>query len=275
MMKKVIIKSIIMLIVIATLLITLLPVTYAETRNNNPMLKAIKINGIDIDPTFEMFTTEYVVTVNDDVKQVEVEGIPDDENAKVEVIGDKNLKEGRNEFEIKVTAENGIATQSYFVYITKGDPTKANANLKTLKVGEYELAPNFDKDVINYAFEYPQSLENIEVEAISEAENAKIEITGNENLQEVIQTIEVKVTAEDGKTLKTYYLTAKKADIPVEDPAGNEGEQNATNTMQQPDDDTSSKTNYTLWVMAGIVLLIIIVVIGSKIYKGRKMKNEK
>lgn len=274
-MKKVTIKLIMISILIIALLIALLPITYAETRNNNPMLKGIKINGIDIQPTFEMFTTEYVVTVGDDVEQANIEGIPDDENATVEVIGDKNLKKGRNEFEIKVTAENGVATQSYFVYITKGDASKANANLKSLKVGEYTLAPDFNKDVINYAFEYPQSLEKLEIEAIPENENATIEIRGNENLKDVIHTIEIEVTAEDGQTVKTYYLTAKKADMEVEDPTGNENEQNITNPAEQADSNNLNERNYMPIIILGIILLIIVMIVGIKIYKGRKMKNEK
>ena len=270
-MKK---KSILIGMLIITLLIGLLPTVYAETRNNNPMLKGIKINGIDIQPTFEMFTTEYVVTVGNDVEQANIEGIPDDENATVEVIGDKNLKEGRNEFEIKVTAENGVATQSYFVYITKGDASKANANLESLKVENYELAPNFDKDVINYAFEYPQNLESLEIEAIPESENATVEITGNENLKDASQTIEVKVTAEDGQTVKTYYLTAKKADMDVEDPAGDDNniDENSTNSIEETPE---KKPNYTPAIIIGIILVVIMIIVGMKIYKGRKEKNEK
>ena len=273
-MKK---KSILIFMLIIALLIGLLPIAYAETRNNNPMLKGIKINGIDIQPTFEMFTTEYVVTVGNDVEQVEIEGIPDDENATVEVIGDNNLKEGRNEFEIKVTAENGVATQSYFVYITKGDTSKANANLESLNVGDYELAPNFDKDVIDYACEYPQSLEKLEIEAIPESENATVEIIGNENLKDVSQIIEVKVTAEDGQTVKTYYLTAKKADMEVEDPAGDETIDGiSTNITEETSNDNSlNKRNYIFGIIVGLLLILIVIMIGIKIYKGRKIKNEK
>ena len=39
-------------------------VNATDAKNNNPMLKAIKINGIDIEPTFDMLTTEYVVNVD-------------------------------------------------------------------------------------------------------------------------------------------------------------------------------------------------------------------
>ena len=108
----------------------------ADEKNNDPMLKEIKINGVDIDPAFEMFTTEYVVNVDSNVTTAKIEAIPDDSNAKVKISGDKNLKEGRNVFEINVTAENGKDKQNYYVYITRGDKEKSNANLKSLKIGE-------------------------------------------------------------------------------------------------------------------------------------------
>ncbi len=156
------------------------------------------------------------------LKKVVIEAIPDDSKAKVNVVGDKNLKEGRNVFEINVVAENGKDKQSYYIYITKGEKEKSNANLKSLKVGEYELAPKFDADTINYAFEYPKNIEYLNIEAIPENEKSKIEVIGNENLKDVIQNIQVKVTAEDSQTVKTYYLTAKKEGIEVENPEGKE-----------------------------------------------------
>ncbi len=44
-------------------------VNATDAKNNNPMLKAIKINGIDIEPTFDMLTTEYVVNVDNSVEK--------------------------------------------------------------------------------------------------------------------------------------------------------------------------------------------------------------
>ena len=99
--------------------------------------------------------------------------------------------------------------QNYYVYITRGDKEKSNANLKSLKIGEYELAPNFSPDTINYAFEYPQNLESLDIEAIPENQNAKVEIIGNENLKEVTQNIQIKVTAED-ETVRTYKIAVTK-----------------------------------------------------------------
>ena len=211
MIKKISAKIIVILVFIfISSLIFISIVNANDSKNNDPMLKAIKINGKDIEPDFEMFTTEYIVVVDESVKQAKIQAIPDDSNAKVKILGEENLKEGKNEFEIQVTAEDGIAKQSYFVYITKGDKNKANANLKSLKVENYELAPEFKKNIINYAFEYPGNLTKVKIDAIPENENAKVDILGNENLSNKSQNIEIKVTAEDGQTIKTYYLIARK-----------------------------------------------------------------
>lgn len=111
-MERKIKKGILGLIVV--IIICLINNVSYSALNNNPMLKAIKINGEDINPEFEMFTTEYVVTVGENIENVTVEGIPDDSNAKVEVVGEKKLKEGRNVFEIRVTAEDRNSRRNIF-----------------------------------------------------------------------------------------------------------------------------------------------------------------
>lgn len=240
-------------------------------KNNNPMLKDIKIDGNTIEPKFEMFTTEYIVTVDENIEQIEIEAIPDDANAKVEMKGNTNLKIGRNEIEIRVTAEDGKAIQSYFLYITRGKNKETNANLKELNVKDCELAPNFNKDTINYAFEYPEDLEKVEITAETEDENAKVEIIGNENLVQVVQNIEVKVTASDGQTIKTYYLTAKKAGIPVESPEGRE----PTKQEEQIQKTNEEKKPIIIFYIIGIIAITIIIVILKMIIDRRKGKDEK
>ena len=245
----------------------------ATAKNNNPMLKDIKINGYSIEPKFEMFTTEYVLTVEEEVDKVEIEAIPDDEKARVEIKGNTTLEFGRNEIEIQVTAENGQAKQSYFLYITKGYSSQANANLKEIKIENIELAPIFDKNTINYAFEYPKSLEQLKIEALPEDEDAKVEIVGNENLKEVTQNIEIQVTAKDGQTIKTYYLTAKKAGIEVENPEGNEPPREETKQEKQTKE--TEDANTTLYMIIVIIAIVIIIIAIKSVTERRKKKYEK
>ena len=231
------------------------------------MLKDIKIDGNSIEPKFEMFTTEYVLTVGEEVEKINVEAFPDDEKAKVEIKGNTALKSGRNEIEIQVTAEDGQAKQSYFLYITKGNSDETNANLKQINIKNAELAPNFDKDTINYAFVYPKDLEQLEIEALPEDEGAKVEVIGNENLKEASQKIEIKVTAKDGETVKNYYLIAKKEGMEVESPEGNEPP-----PEENEQEETSKGNSATIVIIIAIAIGLVLIEI---MIERRKKKNEK
>lgn len=260
--------KIFLLLMIMVFMMGQLVVVKAETKNNNPMLKDIKIDGNEIEPTFEMFTTEYIVQVPEETTQIQIEAIPDDENANVEIIGNtENLEIGRNEIEIKVTAEDGIATQSYYIFVTRGNNQNTNANLKSLVIANTELAPTFDSNNINYAVEYPKDLEQLEIEAVPEDEEATVNIIGNEDLTEITQTIEVQVTAQDGQTQKTYYVIAKKAGMEVESPEGED--------ISQEDGNTKENTSENIPLKVIGILIIIIIVIIAIIVILRKAKNKK
>ena len=64
-------------------------------------------------------------------------------------------------------------------------------------------------------------IKKLNITAKPENEKSKIEIMGNENLKEGDNFIKVIVTAEDGKTIKTYkinaYISLKDVQIKQED----------------------------------------------------------
>ena len=190
----------------------------AETRNNNPLLMEILIDGKTIEPEFDQFITDYVMAI--EKESIEIEAIPDDPNANVEIIGSTKLNIGKNDIEIKVTAEDKKTTQSYYLHITRGDVNKANANLKNIEVEGWNLNPKFNEKDTSYLVEYNGYIEKLNVNAIPENEKAKIEILDNDNFSSTIHIVTIRVTAEDGITTKEYKLTAKKAEEEVEDPSG-------------------------------------------------------
>jgi hypothetical protein len=249
------------------------------TLNNDPMLKDIKINGESIN--FDMFTTEYVITYSVDVNSIDIDAIPDDTNATVEIIGDLKLSNKKTEIEIKVTAENKQDTQSYFLYITKGNEDETNAYLKNIEIDGCELTPEFNKDIINYSFEYASNLENVNINAIPEDENAKVEIIGNNNLTEVSQTIEIKVIAKDEITEKTYYLIAKKQDMDVESPEGNEPtkiddeDDTEINSEENTEIDATINTYVTSSNLKLKLIIFIILFIGVLISIFILIKNKR
>lgn len=88
-----------------------------------------------------------------------------------------------------------------------------NANLKELHLDVEGLSPSFNKNTTNYSIVI-QDRDSISINAISEDSKAKVSITGNTNLKTGLNKITIKVTAEDGKTTKTYIVNATKTDNP-------------------------------------------------------------
>ena len=245
-------KQVLSLIVIL-IIIMCCNISFAKTENNNPLLEDIKIEGIDF--KFDYMQTEYVLSVPETVEQININAIPQDKNATVNIIGNTNLKKGVNKFEIQVTAEDKVAKQSYYISITRGQTEKANANLAKLEVANSTIAPYFDKDIIEYVVEYPSEQTSLQITAEPESSNAKIKIKDNKNLTQTLQKITITVTAEDGKTKKNYTILAKKQGQVVEDPYGESVSTEA---------ESSKQNNLKLLIIAVILIIIVIAVIIIK-----------
>lgn len=86
-----------------------------------------------------------------------------------------------------------------------------NPALKELKSNVGELNPKFDYLTIDYSIVVPSETEKIEITAVPEEETSTVTITGNENLELGLNTIEVLVTAEDG-TSRTYTIRVTRGE---------------------------------------------------------------
>ena len=82
-----------------------------ETANADLETLAIK-DGM-LSPEYYSNITKYTVEVPNDITNLTILAIPQKETARVEIIGNENLKEGDNKVEIIVTAENGITTKKF------------------------------------------------------------------------------------------------------------------------------------------------------------------
>ena len=257
--------------ILLILILTIIPATRvnAETRNNNPLLREILIDGKAVEPEFDQFITDYVIGV--EKENIEIKAEPDDPNASVEIIGNTKLKEGKNEIEIKVTAEDRKTTQSYYLHITRGDVNKANANLKELEIEGITLNPTFNSKDTKYYVEYEGIIDNLNIKAIPENENAKVEIEVNDNYDTgSVHLVKINVTAEDSITVKTYQIIARKA-------GENPDEQNELETieaeMQQKEElkkQEEQKHNNTI-----VIIIIILLIICVSIFIIIKKKKDK
>lgn len=83
-----------------------------------------------------------------------------------------------------------------------------NNYLKSLEVEGYEISPKFDKSTLEYNVELEPGTEEMEINVEKEDSKASVKGDGKVKVTEGINTVKVKVTAENGNE-KTYVLNVK------------------------------------------------------------------
>lgn len=88
----------------------------------------------------------------------------------------------------------------------------SNSNLQVLRIDVEGMVPQFEKDLQEYYLNVPNTIQNLEVLAISENSNAMVEITGNTNLKDGLNDIIIQVTSADKSQSKRYTIHVTKTD---------------------------------------------------------------
>ena len=125
------------------------PKTYSS--NNN--LKSLGVESYTLSPEFSNDTLEYNVEVPNGVEKINIVAEKEDGNASIGGIGEKEVVEGTNKFEIKVEAENGnVKTYIINVTVKELDPITVTLGGKTYtiirKEGVLEAPTNYEKSSI-------------------------------------------------------------------------------------------------------------------------------
>ena len=256
------------------------------TSNNKSTSKSnvATLSNLGIRPNdfsgFSANKTSYSTEVPNNVESIEIYANKGQSGQTISGIGKKTLKEGTNTFSIVVTAEDGKAKKTYTINVTRKtkddnstenetteettnettsedeveDPTAQAFGLTKLSIAGVELQPQFQTDVYEYRIELKENLDKLDIEAIATEENANVEITGNENLQdgENVITILVKGDTEDKNV--AYQIIVNKS---VE----NQEETNANKI----------KNIIIISTVAVLVLIVIIIIVVSKV---KNKKNE-
>ena len=138
-----------------------------------------------------------------EVSQINIEVTKLDSNQKVSGDGIVNLKEGNNDVKINVTSPDGSKTTTYIIKYTRSskesEENKSEARLSNLGIRpeEYDF-DGFKRDTTSYSVEVPNEVTEIEVYAEPVSSKAQVTGTGTVTLNEGVNKVEVKVTAEDG-----------------------------------------------------------------------------
>ena len=230
---------------------TSLLITEEPSKASDKALKTLEVTPEGLDPEFNPETTSYTLNVGADVEKLEIKAAPNDEKATVEITGNESLVAGDNAVKITVTAQDGT-TRIYTINVKKGE--EATLGLSSLKINGYTLSPKFESNVYEYKINVlDPNITKLDVSAVANDENATIEITGNTNIINGENVINITVTSQDGKETVTYQIHVTK------------------NTVVA---NTNNKDIITYGAIVGsVILIVIIILIIVKHKKNKKYEN--
>lgn len=198
-----------------------------NTKSSNANLKTLGISPKEYDFTgFTKNTTEYTAkAIPSTVDSLKVTAIAAEKNAKVKITGNTNLEVGTNTIKIVVTAPDGKTTKTYSIRVTKlateddkpgnviDDEKEVDLFLKSLSIDGLTLSPEFSSNVFTYETTInmdENDLNEVKVNAEANNSNAKIEVTGNTNLVEGENLINIIVKEEGTSNQTVYQITVNK-----------------------------------------------------------------
>ena len=87
---------------------------------------------------------------------------------------------------------------SKIVTVTAPREKDTNNYLKSIQVGEYALSPTFNKDTLEYTVNVPSTVNKVKIDAAKESSYATVSGTGEVEVNEGVNTFEIKVLSETG-----------------------------------------------------------------------------
>ncbi|MBA2940473.1 cadherin-like beta sandwich domain-containing protein [Paenibacillus sp. CGMCC 1.16610] len=210
-----------------------LTVKITRELSSNADLSALSVSRGSLNEIFAAGTTNYTLSVANNVESMTVTPTTADAGASVTVKGqtvqsghasaDIALNVGVNHIEIVVTAVNHT-TKTYTIDVTR---ISNNALLADLSVDQGTLTPDFSNSQLHYQVEVPNTVSGLNMFLVKAEPSETITVTGAtystvtgdvytysaSNLNVGSNTISIVVTAQDGMTNNTYSLTVERAPI--------------------------------------------------------------
>lgn len=235
-------------------------------KSSNANLKNLGIKPHDFSG-FKSGTTSYSVTVPNDTDSIEVYATVQDSSAKVTGTGKKNLEVGINDFDVTVTAEDGTK-KTYTIHVTRQEEEQnteavqeqySGDGLASLNIENLELSPKFDTIIYEYTVKYIGENTTLNIETTTTDPYYTVEITGNEELKEGENIINILVTDPDGKNVATYQITVNKSLVDEE-------------AIAREQEEARKKEQQKQIIIGGIIGIILILIIIILIIRHRRNK---
>ena len=178
---------------------------------NDTKLKDLILSEEGITPNFNPDIYKYELIITKEISQISLDAIPYNSTDKIEILGNNNLKQGKNIILIKVISNTNNAETIYTINLLKTDDiNKVTTNLENLFIENNLLNIPFDKNILNYNIEISNKTDFLNIIAIPESEEAYVEIKGSNNLINGNNLVEIIVTSSDKSNNKTYTINVYK-----------------------------------------------------------------
>ncbi len=211
-----------------------------EMLNDNAYLADLEIDPGELDPDFYKDSLTYQAYVNYYDSDVLIIPSIADDRAICKVNGTR-VKSGHpamvylnqpgeeTDITVEVTAENGLTSRIYSITVYRpSGPVSHDASLADFEVMPGNLMPQFDSDTMEYNTKVNSDVENVDITATLNDENASLTIVGEQagsgQARQVTigskgstTTIETVVTAEDQFTQRTYLLHVYRSEVLLSD----------------------------------------------------------
>lgn len=113
-----------------------------EASNTN--LETLAIENVLLYPVFDNNITNYDAEVSKDVEKLNILAIPENENAKTEMIGNNNLKEGKNLIKVIITAQDGITKKEININVYKRNSKEEDNYLEKQRQNKQKLENTYE-----------------------------------------------------------------------------------------------------------------------------------
>lgn len=133
-----------------------------------------------------------------------------DGTASFSVIGEFYNQKGEkldiNSSQIEVTIGEDLETLNEENFSTDA----SDSSLEIMRLNQEGVNPSFDKNIKEYYLIVDENTQSLDVTAIATNRNAKVSVSGNENLEEGLNEIKISVTSEDGESTSDYIVNVTK-----------------------------------------------------------------
>ena len=214
-------------VVVALTVTALTPTVLAQSQSSDATLSALTLSDVDFG-TFASSTTSYTASVAHRVTETTVSPTVNHSGASYvtkldgteDTDGEVSLSVGSNVITVEVTAEDGNATQTYTVTVTRAENSDASsdATLSALTLSDVDFG-TFASSTTTYTASVANRVRKTTVTPTVNHSGATyvVKLGGTEDTDgEVSLSVEsnvitVEVTAEDESTTQTYTVTVTRA----------------------------------------------------------------